>query len=131
MNIVHQFRMTSLLTIPSMVSVQQSGAIAILSVPAPTKEAFFTGGRAIERFWLAGASLGLSMHPLGSLPIFLLQPDPRPDFRSSIELARQGVHKLFPHLGQRVIQLGMRVGFSAPPSERSRRRTPDDVIVKK
>jgi len=131
MNLVHQLRMTSLLTIPSMVSVQKSGAIAILSVPEPSMEAFFTGGRAIERFWLAGASLGLSMHPLGSLPIFLLQPDPRPEFRSAIEKARRGVHTLFPQLGERVIQLGMRVGFSDPPSERSRRRAPDDVMVGK
>ncbi len=130
MRMVHNLRLTSLLTIPSAISVQKSGAIAIVSVPTSTAEHFFIGGRAIERLWLAGTNLGLSMHPLGSLPIFLLQPDPPPAFQNVIEKVRRSVHSLMPGMGERVIQLGLRVGFSSPPSERSRRRNPNEVILK-
>ncbi len=130
MKMVHQMKLTSLLTIPSAISVQKSGALAIISVPAATTEAFVTGGRAIERLWLAGTSLGLSMHPLGSLPIFLLQPDPPKSFRAAIERARSGVDGLLPRFGDRVIQLGFRVGYSKPPNARSLRRPLSDMLVR-
>lgn len=130
MNTVHRLRLTSLLTVPSAISVRMSGAVAIVSVSVPTAEAFFNGGRAIQRLWLAGTNLGLSMHPLGSLPIFLLQPDPKPAFRSTIEKAKCGVDALFPKLKGRVMQLGLRVGYSKPPSYRSLRRPPTDMLIK-
>lgn len=129
MQVIHNLRLTSLLTIPAKISVQRSGAIAVLSVPSASAENFLTGGRAIQRLWLAGAAMGLDMHPMGSLPIFLLQDNPKPVFRPTIEKARSGVSRLLPSVSGRVIQLALRVGTSAPPSQRSLRRTVDQVIL--
>lgn len=137
MQAVIHWKLLPLLTLPSAASVRKSGAIAIVSVPreaverpADTSKTFFTGGRAIERIWLAGTAAGLSMHPLGSLPIFLLQKSPKPEFEPTIENARAEVHKLVPSLQGRVIQLALRVGYSAPPSRRSLRRAPQEVVLK-
>lgn len=128
-------KMLPLLTMPSVISVRNSGAIAVISVPQslvdlpndPVK-IFFTGGRAIERLWLAGAAAGLSMHPLGSISIFLLQNDPKPQFRPTITRTRQAVQELIPSLRGRTIQLAFRVGHSKPPTMRSIRRPMKDVI---
>ncbi|TWU39745.1 nitroreductase family protein [Novipirellula artificiosorum] len=125
MQTLHTLRLTPLLTMPSSQAVRASGAIAFLSVPTKSSEAFFRGGRAIERFWLKGAEMGLSMHPLGSPPIFLLQEQPKPNFQTTIDSARHGLAKLLPNLGQRILQLAFRVGNSAPPSERSQRLPSD------
>ena len=129
MQLIHNLRLTSLLTIPAKISVQRSGAIVVLSVPTSSAENFLMGGRAIQRLWLAGAAMGLAMHPMGSLPIFLLQDNPKPAFRATIEKARKGVSSLLPSVAGRVIQLALRVGTSAPPSQRSLRRPADQVIL--
>src|SRR5690606_14497229 len=71
MQAVHALRLTPLLTHASQTAVKRSGAIAVVSVPEASTEQFFTGGRAIQRLWLAATLHQLSMHPLGSLPIFL------------------------------------------------------------
>ncbi len=69
------------------------------------------------------------MHPLGSIPIFLAATDPKPEFRKPIEKARQGVFELLPHIESRTIQLAFRIGYSKPPSERSRRRSSQEVMI--
>lgn len=126
-----------LLTMPSAASVRKSGAIAVVSVPSEAVEPpadpakiFFTGGRAIERLWLAAAAKGLSMHPLGSISIFLLQESPKPDFEPTIEKARSEVQQLIPTLKGRAIQLALRVGYSAPPGRRSLRRPVKEVVIR-
>jgi Nitroreductase family len=123
--------MLPLLARPSLVSAKKCGAIAVVSVPASaltelsdTAHVFMTAGRAIERLWLAATAAGLSMHPMGSLSIFLLQPDPRPDFRPTIEHIRGQLRELLPSVQDRVIQLAFRVGRSAGPTARSIRRPP-------
>ncbi|MDM4018338.1 hypothetical protein [Roseiconus lacunae] len=127
MRLIHAARLTPLLTAPSKAAVQQSGAIAVISVPDRTTESFLAGGRAIQRFWLAATNAGMSMHPLGSLPIFLLQSSPNPAFATSIKHAKEETASLLPGIGNRVIQLAFRVGHSPPPSHRSIRR--DAVAV--
>lgn len=130
MQLVHTLRMTPLLTMPSKASVQRSGAIAVISVPTVSTENFLTGGRAIQRLWLSATQADLSMHPLGSLPIFLLQSNPDPAFRKTIDNARKETDTLLPGLGDRVIQLAFRLGQSGPPSQRSLRRQSSEVMVR-
>lgn len=128
MQMVHSLRMTPLLTMPSKVAVERSGAIAVISVPNASTADFLAGGRAIQRLWLQANSSGLSMHPLGSLPIFLLQSNPDPAFTRVIEHARLGVAELLPSATNRVIQLAFRVGLSDPPTVRSLRRSPAELF---
>lgn len=129
-------RMLSLLTIPSSVSVRNSGAIAVISVPRELvyephdpAQIFTTGGRAIERLWLAGTAAGLVLHPLGSISIFLLSDQPKPEFMPTIKRVRASVQELIPTLEGRVIQLAMRVGISKPPSIRSIRRKASEFVA--
>jgi hypothetical protein len=129
MRVVHSLRLTPLMTAPSKIAVQRSGAVAVISVPRAGTEEFLTGGRAIQRLWLASAQAELSMHPLGSLPIFLLQPSPSPAFQKTISAARKETSALLPHLGERVIQLAFRIGTSGPPTQRSLRRNVSEVLV--
>ena len=131
-----RMRMLPLLTIPSAVSVRNSGAIAVISVPRELVDEphdpahiFTTGGRAIERLWLAGSAAGLAMHPLGSISIFLLSDQPKPEFLPTIQRVRAAVQELIPTLEDRVIQLAMRVGNSKPPSMRSIRRSAGKFIT--
>ena len=121
MSAVHALKLTPLLTMPSKTAVKNSAAIAVVSVPTASPETFLVGGRAIERLWLTAAKEGLSMHPLGSLPIFLLQSNPKPEFRQAIDNARQGIAELLPATSERAIQLAFRIGISPPPSQRSLR----------
>jgi hypothetical protein len=136
MRAIIALRMLPLLTLPSSVSVGKSGAIAVLSVPRyfvdephdPAK-IFCTGGRAIQRLWLAGTAADLSLHPLGSISIFLLDENPKPAYVATVQRARAGVHELLPQLEGRVIQLALRVGRSKPPSMRSIRRKQQALLL--
>lgn len=136
MRTIIAMRMLPLLTMPSAVSVKKSGAIAILSVPQELvhephdpAQIFATGGRAIQRLWLAGSAAGLSMHPLGSISIFLLDENPKPEFRPTIDRVRAAIHELVPNIDRRTIQLALRVGRSPPPSIRSIRRPREALIL--
>ena len=70
---IHRLRLTGLLTFPSSLSVWKSGALGVLSIPAPAIEHFIAGGRAFQRIWLAAQGESVSLQPLGSLAIFLGQ----------------------------------------------------------
>lgn len=136
MQTIIRLKLLPLLSAPAAASVRRSGAIAVVSVPEQAvqpsvdpRKIFFTGGRAIERMWLTAAELGLSMHPLGSISIFLLQECPKPEFEPTIQRVRNDVQALIPSLCGRVIQLALRVGQSPPPSRRSLRRPADEVII--
>ncbi|KAA5546259.1 hypothetical protein FYK55_05065 [Roseiconus nitratireducens] len=128
MQALHTLHLTPLLTAPSAQAIKASGAIAFLSVPEKSSEAFFRGGRAIERFWLEGTAADLSMHPVGSPPIFLLQSNPKPGFGPIIDRARAGIIELLPNLRTRALQLAFRVGSAPPPTERSLRLRQADRI---
>jgi hypothetical protein len=131
---VHRLGLGRLLTLPSAMAVVKSGAIGVLSVPQPTSEQFLGGGRAMERTWLSAQAEGLSLQPLGSLPIFFahaqllggqrLSPGHTRRIRTLIERFGQ----LLPAIHDRVLLLLFRLGYSPPPRFRSLRREADEVI---
>ena len=67
---IHRLGLGWILTVPSALSVRKSGALGILSVPEAAVRQWLQGGRAFQRIWLAAQAEGLSLQPLGSLPIF-------------------------------------------------------------
>ena len=84
MRALHLCGLGGLLTAPSARLVRQSAAIGVLTTSAvgrasdasratPAATDYLDSGRALQRAWLTATSLGLSVHPLGSLPIFLAQ----------------------------------------------------------
>ena len=71
MRLLSRLGLTRLLVVPSGQAVRASGAIGVLSVAHATPESHLTGGRALQRVWLAAQAQSLALHPLGSLPTFL------------------------------------------------------------
>lgn len=131
---VHRLGLGRLLTLPSAMAVVRSGAIGVLSVPQPTFEQFLRGGRAMERTWLSAQAEGLSLQPLGSLPIFFAHAQlldgqklsPRHTQRIRTLIERFG--QLLPAAHDRVLLLLFRLGYSAPPRFRSLRREAEGVF---
>ena len=123
------------LTAPSASLVRKSGAIGIIAVDQACSESFFRAGRAFERLWLAAASSGLSLHPLGSLPIFIgrheLLGGCGLDERQQVLAASlaQSFRELAPALADRTLVMVFRIGLSGPPQVRSLRRTVGDVLA--
>lgn len=130
---IHRLRLTALLTLPSMLSVRRSGALGAISVPAPAAAHYVSAGRALERLWLAATAEGLSLQPLGSLPIFLAQWEQlagRNLSASHQRLALQLSHKLrqsIAGLGGRTLVMLFRTGYAPSPHFRSLRRPPEEV----
>lgn len=63
--------LSRLLALPGVRVTSASGAIGLVSVRSAKVGEFLNAGRAFERLWLKATELGLSLHPLGSLPIFV------------------------------------------------------------
>jgi hypothetical protein len=68
---LNHFGLSRALTAPSAVQVRNSGAVGVLTVANAAPRSFFAAGRAFERLWLTATDLGLSLHPVASLPIFV------------------------------------------------------------
>lgn len=94
-------------------------------------------GGALERLWLTATSRGLSLHPLGSLPIFLahLERDGASDFaeksRPLLETLRDDLRALVPEMGARRLLMLFRLGEAPSPAVRSLRRATKDLQVRK
>ena len=122
------------LTLPSALSVWMSGALGVLSLPAPGRTAFLDCGRAFQRIWLAATAEGLSLQPLGSLPVFLAQMQQyqgRKLTPAHQQLARRlaaWFAGLVPTTAERTLLMVFRLGYSKPPACRSLRRSAEEVL---
>ena len=134
---IHRLGLVGLLTLPSILSVRKSGAIGILSVPEPTVRQWLQGGRAFQRIWLAAQAEGLSLQPLGSLPIFIAQMEQyegrnlTPQHQEWATPIARRCTDLLPSTAERVILIAFRLGYSAPPHQRSLRRAVTEVAEKR
>jgi len=121
-------------------SVAAAAAVGLLTVPRPpgsqTRLAYFSGGIAMQRVWLAAAALGYAFQPLSALPyLFARLADGNGDGlddreRRELGELRQSYRSIFglaPDVDQAEIML-FRLAKAAPPTARSLRRTPEDLI---
>jgi hypothetical protein len=152
MRALHVCGLGGLLTGPSAQLVRSSAAIGILtlsndggrSIPStrlPTAAEYLESGRALERAWLAATSLGLSVHPLGSLPIFMallrrLESGAGQWGSSSVSVDRTVLQPLrdalaatLPHTVHQPLVMLFRLGRAAPPSARSLRRPIEQITA--
>lgn len=124
-----------LLTMPSWLSVRKCGAIGVISVAAPSSQGFVTGGRALQRIWLACEAHNLAFHPLGSLPIFIGHME---------QLGGQKLHaahqqlsgelnkwfrSLVPTTRGRTLLMLFRIGYARRPQIQSLRRKVDELLA--
>lgn len=114
--------------------VCSSGAVGILSVGDATAATLTSGGRALERLWLATTRAGLGFHPTASLPVFLAygahpgSPLLPPRLQKRARDVSQRFFRIYPHLTHRTVQMAFRVGHAPAPLTRSLRRNVTDVI---
>jgi hypothetical protein len=125
---MNHFGASRCLSLPSVLSVIQSGAVGCLSLNGFDERSIVEGGRAFQRLWLRATALGLQLHPLGSLPIFLAhseQLEGRELTASQRNLAQE-LKKRFstivPPASGRVLQIAFRIGHAPPAKHRSLRR---------
>lgn len=128
MNNLNRIGLSKLLTIPTILSVKRCGGLALLTVAKPSQENFIAAGRAMERLWLAATQAGLSVHPLGSLPIFLAHEailhgqKLTPWHRALARWLAGRLAELLPGIHESTLALILRLGYAAPPKVRSLRR---------
>lgn len=131
---MNRLGLSRLLTLPSWLSVRKCGAIGALSIPDPSPQGFVVAGRAFQRVWLSTEALGLALHPLGSLPIFIAQVrqlDGRNLHAAHQRLSRRlndWLLELIPGMGQRTLVMLFRVGYASRPAVQSLRRSVDEVL---
>lgn len=94
-----------MLALPSVPQVVRSAAVGIILADAPGK-GYVDGGRALERLWLTATQLGLALHPLGSLPIYVQ----RESNASATNLKRKAAELVAPKAPSR-IQIAFRIGL--------------------
>lgn len=109
-----------------------SSAIAVVQVPEKTPRAYFDGGRALQRLWLAATAEGLAVHPQGALVYLLARYEDGFDSLSDDEREELGeISRAFRTLvprggGGNIIVL--RLSHAEPPSVRSRRRPLEHLV---
>ena len=117
--------------------VTQSGALGLLSLDIDSDEGKLTGGRDMLRIWLAAQSLGLSVQPVGALPLLLARVHAMggeglsPEHTSQLQTAQAELEEIFPsEPGQRPALL-LRLGRprSPPEGDLSERLAVEDVVV--
>jgi len=144
----NHFGLSHVLTAPSGALLRKSGAIGVLTVAHATAPSFFAAGRAFQRLWLTATELGLALHPLGSLPIFVghhellvgraLDPAAIQNPKSKIQnrhharLAANVSHafrELLPEVATQTLVMAFRIGSPKRDCTRSLRREVNEVLV--
>jgi nitroreductase len=135
MRLLARLGLTRLLAVPSAQAVRASGAIGVLSVAVATPELHLTGGRALQRVWLAAQAESLALHPLGSLPIFLAHQQQMggslllPPHQRRVARIADAFGRLVPTVEKRSVVMLFRLGSATPPTVRSLRRSIDDAMM--
>jgi hypothetical protein len=129
MEMLNRFGLATLMSLPTIRLVRASGAVGFISVPDRSPQAMVCGGRVMQRLWLKATSMGLSIHPLGSLPIFLSHPSLPDEIRSVAEKIRHQAKYLLPH-HEGHMQMAFRIGrCNSDPGLKSLRRPLEDVSL--
>lgn len=135
MRLLSRLGLTRLLAAPSAQAVRASGAIGVLSVTNASPELHLTGGRALQRVWLASQAERLALHPLGSLPVFLAHHQQMggslllPAHQRRVARIAEGFGRLVPNVANRSVVMMFRLGSAAAPTVRSLRRSIDEVMM--
>lgn len=128
---LHRLGLGHLLTLPSARLTRRSGALGLMTVTDLTPQRCLDGGRALQRLWLAATVRKLSLHPLGSLPIFLAQLDGTPQnplaewSRLLLETMRDQLGEAVPGTRNGRLLMLFRLGYATAPAVRSLRREPE------
>lgn len=116
-------------------AIASSAAIAFLTVPGTTPDAFVRGGRAMQQLWLTATALGLAVQPW-NCPLQLFARVERfqgagldkREIQQVLELRARFSRSFKVSLGEAEILL-FRLFYAEPPAQRSLRRSVDSVLT--
>ena len=113
-------------------AVLSSSAVALLTIPASTPQAWFSGGRSLQRIWLAATRHSIAVQPMGTTPFMFetMADQPRSFTEDQLhelsELQRTFTAVFDPRRGTPAML--MRLSHAARAAERSERLPPEWVL---
>lgn len=112
-----------------------ASAIVAVTVPGGTQRDFLQGGRGMERVWLEATRQGLACHSISGIA-YLIQRLKEDAAEKISARHQQMIREVFTTLQRRFdfkeeenLAMLFRVGYSDPPSARSLRTPPQELLV--
>jgi hypothetical protein len=120
---------------PARKAVAAASAVGLVSVHGRTREAYFAGGRAMQRAWLQATALGLAFQPMAPLTYLFARLElGGGEGLSAAEAAalrelRGRFGAVFPDAAGRGEPMLFRLSRAPPPTARALRRPVTDVLA--
>jgi molybdopterin/thiamine biosynthesis adenylyltransferase/nitroreductase len=120
---------------PARKSMAAASALGLVSVHGRTREAYFAGGRAMQRVWLQATALGLAFQPVAPLTYLFARLELGDgEGLSAAEIAalrelRGRFAAVLPDAAGRGEPMLFRLARAAPPTARALRRPARDVLA--
>lgn len=132
MKLVGALHVGSGLRRPTQKAIAAASAVGLLSRRGASAQAFFEGGRALQRVWLAATGLELSLQPMTALSYIFQRLDEADGLTSAEQRdygeLRAAFRRLFEVPAATAELMVFRVAKAGPPSARALRRRVDDVL---
>ena len=119
---------------PARKAIAAASAVGLVSVHGRTREAYFAGGRAMQRVWLEATALGLAFQPVAPLTYLFarLELGDGEALSAGEAAALRGLRgrfaAVFPEAAGRGEPMLFRLARAPPPTARSLRRPIMDVL---
>ncbi len=119
---------------PARKAIAAASAVGLVSVHGRTREAYFAGGRAMQRVWLQATALGLAFQPMAPLTYLFARLElGGGEGLSAAELVALGELRgrfsaVFPDAANRGEPMLFRLARAPPPTARALRRPVGDVL---
>jgi nitroreductase len=120
---------------PARKAIAAASAVGLVTVPGRTREAYFAGGRAMQRVWLEATARGLAFQPMAPLTYLFARLElGGGEGLSAREAAtlrelRAGFGGVFPDAAGLGEPMLFRLAQAGPPSARALRREVDEVLA--
>ncbi|ABS24246.1 Rv1355c family protein [Anaeromyxobacter sp. Fw109-5] len=119
---------------PAARAMAAASAAGLVSVPEHTREAYFAGGRAMQRVWLQATVLGLAFQPMTPLTYLFARlasgggEGLTPAEATTLRELRGRLDRLFPDARGRGEPMLFRLAVAPPASARALRRGVEEVL---
>jgi len=120
---------------PARKAMAAASAIGLVSVHGRSREAYFAGGRAMQRVWLQATALGLAFQPMAPLTYLFARAELgdgdglSPSEASTLRELRGRFGAVFPDAAGQGEPMLFRLSRAPPPTARALRRPADDVLA--
>jgi hypothetical protein len=134
MEFVGRFGAGSALERPARKAMAAASAVGLVLVGGWSREAFFAGGRAMQRVWLQATALGLAFQPMAPLTYLLARLDSggeglSPQEVSALRELRLRLDAVLPEAAGRGQPMLFRIARAPAPTARALRRRVEDVLT--